>query len=127
VDRANFIKDILVDKYPNASKVGLVMDNLNINGLTSLYESLPPELAFCLAQRLEMHFTPKHGSWLNMAECELSALCTQCLERLIPDITTMRDGVNTWQNDRNNRIPNINWQFTTENARIRLRHLYQTN
>jgi hypothetical protein len=124
VDWAHFIKDLLDQKYPGAKKVVLVMDNLNTHGIASLYETYPAEEAFRLAQKLEIHFTPKHGSWLNVAEVELSALVSQCLDRRIPDFETMKSEVNAWQTDRNNKMGTINWQFTTSEARIKLRRLY---
>jgi hypothetical protein len=124
VDWADFIKELLVEKYPDANKVVLVMDNLNTHGIASLYERFSPEEALRLAQRLEIHYTPKHGSWLNIAECELSTLVSQCLDRRIPDLDTMRSEVNAWQNDRNNRLTKVNWQFTTADARVKLRRLY---
>jgi hypothetical protein len=127
VDWANFIKELLDEKYPDAAKVVLVMDNLNTHGIASLYEAFTPEEAFRLAQRLEIHFTPKHGSWLNMAEVELSALTGQCLDRRIPDMATMKREVKAWQDARNNRISKINWQFTTDDARTKLRRLYHSN
>jgi hypothetical protein len=127
VDWANFLKDLLDEKYPSAEKVVLVMDNLNTHGIASFYEAFQPEEAFRLAQRLEIHFTPKHGSWLNMAEVELSVLTSQCLDRRIPNMATMKREVKAWQDDRNNRISNINWQFTTADARTKLRHLYPSN
>jgi hypothetical protein len=124
VDWAAFIKDLLDNKYPDASKVILVMDNLNTHGIASLYEAFPPEEALRLASRLEVHFTPKHGSWLNMAEIELSALVGQCLDRRIPDMATMMSEVAAWELDRNNRGADITWRFTEE-ARVKLRRLYQ--
>jgi hypothetical protein len=127
IDWANFIREIVDEKYANAAKVVLVMDNLNTHGIASLYEAFPPEEAFRLAQKLEIHFTPKHGSWLNVAETELSVLNSQSLDRRIPDIETMRAEVKAWQNDRNNQSAKINWHFTTTDARIKLRRLYPTN
>jgi hypothetical protein len=124
IDWATFIKGFLDDKYPDADKIVLVMDNLNTHGIASLYEAFPPEEAFRLASRLELHFTPKHGSWLNMAEIELSALVGQCLDRRIGDIETMRNEVLAWESDRNNKELDIKWRFTTEDARVKLRRLY---
>jgi transposase len=124
IDWAEFIKDILDNKYPEADKIVLIMDNLNTHGKASLYEAFSPEESFRLASRLEIHYTPKHGSWLNMAECELSALVGQCLDRRIPDIETMRAEVAAWENDRNNSGANITWRFTTDEARVKLRRLY---
>lgn len=124
IDWALFIQDLLDNKYPHAEKIVLVMDNLNTHGIASLYEAFSPEEAFRLASRLEIHFTPKHGSWLNMAEIELSALVSQCLDRRIPDIETMRAEVAAWEIDRNKGGADISWRFTTADARIKLRRLY---
>jgi len=122
-DWALFVKDMLEDRYPQATKVRLVMDNLNTH-TASLYETFEPEEARRLARRLEIHYTPKHGSWLNVAEIEFSALSIQCLHRRIPDIDLMRKEVAAWELDRNNRAAVIDWRFTTENARIKLKRLY---
>lgn len=123
-DWAFFIKGMLDERYPHATKVRLVMDNLNTHGAASLYETFEPEEARRLARRLEIHYTPKHGSWLNIAEIELSALKSQCLDRRISEINLMRTEVAAWQRDRNKRSAPINWRFTTENARIKLTRLY---
>jgi hypothetical protein len=124
VDWALFIKDLLDNKYPDASKVILVMDNLNTHAISLLYKAFPPEEALRLANRLELHFTPKHGSWLNMAEIELSALASQCLNRRISDIETMRQEIAAWVASRNGNGADITWRFTTEDARVKLRRLY---
>jgi hypothetical protein len=100
------------------------MDNLNTHAITSLYETFPPAQARRLAERLEIHYTPKHGSWLNIAEIELSALNSQCLNRRIPDIDSMRHEISAWEDARNNRGAPVNWRFTTNNARIKLARLY---
>jgi hypothetical protein len=100
------------------------MDNLNTHAISSLYKAFPAAEARSLAKRLEIHYTPRHGSWLNIAECELSALGRQCLDRRIPDIDTMRHEVAAWADDRNNQVRRIDWQFTTTDARVKLRHLY---
>jgi hypothetical protein len=121
---AHFVKSMLEERYPQATKVRLVLDNLNTHTMASLYETFEPEEARCLARRLEIHYTPKHGSWLNIAEIELSALSTQCLSRRIADITQMREEVSAWETDRNNREVAIDWRFTTEDARIKLKRLY---
>jgi len=123
-DWAMQIKQMLDERYSSAVKVRLVMDNLNTHTIASLYETFEPKEARRLAERLEIHYTPKHGSWLNMAEIELSALKGQCLDRRIPDITTMQAEVAAWENDRNNSAKNIVWQFTTPDARIKLKRLY---
>jgi hypothetical protein len=124
VDWAHFINAMLNERYRKAKKVILVMDNLNTHSISSLYETFPPEEAKCLADRLEIHYTPKHGSWLNIAEIELSVLKSQCLERRIPDIEMMREEIRSWEKYRNNRKSKVNWQFTTKNARIKLKRLY---
>ena len=111
-------------RYPDAKKVVLVMDNLNTHSTASFYEAFLPEEARRLAERLEIHYTPKHGSWLNIAEIELSVLQGQCLNRRIADIETMKNEVDSWQTNRNNQIKKINWQFTTANARTKLKRLY---
>ena len=100
------------------------MDNLNTHNIASLYQRFAPQQARRLAERLELHYTPKHGSWLNIAEIEFSALTSQCLNRRIADIETMRAEVAAWQSDRNNRGAPINWRFTAEDARIKLTRLY---
>jgi len=118
------IKEMLDVRYPNAIKVSLIMDNLNTHSTASFYETFAPQEARRLAERLEIHYTPKHGSWLNMAEIELSVLKGQCLKRRIPDMVTMQGEVAAWEKDRNNRTKKINWQFTTSDARIKLKRLY---
>lgn len=123
-DWAEQIRQMLDKRYPDAVKVRLVMDNLNTHGIASLYETFPPAEARRLAERLEIHYTPKHGSWLNMAEIELSVLKGQCLNRRIPDMVTMRSAVAAWEHNRNNRMRKIDWQFTAVNARIKLKRLY---
>jgi hypothetical protein len=123
-DWAAFIKAMLDERYPQATKVRLVMDNLNTHNLASLYEAFAPEEARRLARRLEIHYTPKHGSWLNVAEIELSALNSQCLNRRIPDLEQMRKEVAAWELDRNHRSAAIDWRFTTADARIKLKRLY---
>lgn len=115
---------MLDERYPDAIKVRLVMDNLNTHGTASLYETFAPAEAQRLAARLEIHHTPKHGSWLNIAEIELSALNSQCLNRRIPTQECMRTQIAAWQADRNNRGAPINWRFTAEDARIKLTRLY---
>jgi hypothetical protein len=123
-DWAAFIKGMLDERYPRATKVRLVMDNLNTHSAASLYEAFAPEEARRLARRLEIHYTPKHGSWLNVAEIELSALNTQCLNRRIPDIGRMRQEVAAWEQNRNHCAAAIDWRFTTADARIKLKRLY---
>ena len=123
-DWAAQIKQMLDQRYPDAVKVRLVMDNLNTHNIASLYETFEPKEARRLAERLEIHHTPKHGSWLNMAEIELSVLKGQCLDRRLADMATMQAEVASWESDRNNRIRKINWQFRTKDARIKLKRLY---
>lgn len=124
-DWANRIKWLLDEQYPSAKKVVLVMDNLNTHGIHSLYDTFPPEEAFRLAQRLEIHFTPKHGSWLNIAELELSALSIQCLEqRRIPSIDLLNIHLLAWFSDRNILQKGVSWQFTNSVARVKLKSLY---
>lgn len=123
-DWAQQIKQMLDERYPDAVKVRLVMDNLNTHNIVSLYETFEPQEARRLAERLDIHHTPKHGSWLNMAEIELSVLKGQCLNRRIAEMATMQDEVATWENNRNNSTKKIDWQFTTTGARIKLKSLY---
>ena len=124
VDWARFVHMLLLTVYPLAKKVVLVMDNLNTHGIASLYEAFTPEVARALAARLEIHYTPKHGSWLNMAETELSVLSRQCLDRRLDDRDLMSREVAAWQAARNAAGARIDWQFTTADARIKLKRLY---
>ena len=126
IDWARNIETLLDEYYPAAGKVVLVMDNLNTHTITSLYEAFPAGKALRLAQRLEIHYTPKHGSWLNIAEIELSAISIQCLRRRIDNIETLTNEINAWRNDRNNVCKSVKWQFSTADARIKLHHLYPT-
>src|SRR5580704_12766930 len=123
-DWALFIRYLLLTVYPEAALLVLVMDNLNTHGIASLYEAFEPALARALAVRLEIHYTPKHGSWLNMAETELSVLSGQCLDRRIDDRDLMAREIATWQTARNAANARINWQFKTADARIKLKRLY---
>jgi len=123
-DWARHIRQMLNERYPKAIKVRLVMDNLNTHSISSLYETFPPSEARRMVERLEIHYTPKHGSWLNMAEIELSVLKGQCLDRRIAKIETMQSEVAAWERSRNNRKPKIDWQFQTSDARVRLKRLY---
>lgn len=123
-DWALQIKDMLDERYPDAIKVRLIMDNLNTHSIASLYETFDPKEARRLTERLDIHYTPKHGSWLNMAEIELSVLKGQCLDRRIADIKTMQTEVTAWEQGRNNRDMKIDWQFTTSDARIKLKRIY---
>jgi hypothetical protein len=124
IDWAQFIRYLLVTVYPEAAMVVLVMDNLNTHGIGSLYEAFDPATARALASCLEIHHTPKHGSWLNMAETELSILSRQCLDRRIDCKEIMIHEVAVWEEDRNTRESKIDWQFTTADARIKLKRLY---
>ena len=123
-DWARWMRGMLEERYAEAERVVLVLDNLNTHGIESLYETYPAEQARALAKRLEIHYTPKHGSWLNIAEIELSALCGQCLDRRIPDLDTMRREIEAWEQDRNHQHAKVDWQFTTPDARVKLRSLY---
>ncbi len=124
-DWAVFLEQI-ADHYCNADKITLVMDNLNTHEPGALYEAFPPAKAKALWDRFEFVYTPKHGSWLNMAEIELNVLTGQCLNRRIDDVEVARKEVNAWQKHRNNRQAKVNWQFTTKDARIKLSRLYPT-
>ncbi len=123
-DWAYQIKDLVDVRYPEAERIVLVMDNLNTHSPSSLYEVFPPVEAKRLADKLEIHYTPKHGSWLNMAEIELSVLSRQCLERRVPDMETLQAEVAAWQERRNTAGGRINWRFTAEDARVKLKKLY---
>jgi hypothetical protein len=124
-DWAGRIKWLLDEQYPKVEKVVLVMDNLNTHTVSSLYESFPPDEAFRLAQRLEIHYTPKHGSWLNIAEIELSAMAAQCLgNRRIPGLMTLNTELSAWHTQRNHSQKGVDWQFTAKDARIKLKRLY---
>ncbi len=120
------IKQLLDVHYPKAKKVTLVMDNLNTHTGASLYEVFEPSEARRLLDRLQIHYTPKHGSWLNMAEIELSVLSRQCLDRRIPDKETLATEVAAWQYKRNTAEAKIDWRFTNDEARIKLKRLYPT-
>jgi len=127
IDWAQRVKWVLDNQYPDADKVVLVMDNLNTHVISSLYEAFHPEEAFRLAQRLEIHYTPKHGSWLDIAEIELSALATQCLgNRRIPNIEALNKELHTWESQRNIKQKGVDWHFTTADARTQLKRLYPT-
>lgn len=123
-DWAQVIKALVDERYPAAERIVLVMDNLNTHTLGSLYEAFPPAEARRLAEKLEIHYTPKHGSWLNMAEIELSILRRQCLDRRIPDEPQLVAEVGAWAKRCNEQGGAVNWQFTTPDARLRLKHLY---
>ena len=127
VDWAGFIRSLLDGRYAQAERVVLVMDQLNTHALASLYEAFPPAEAKRLAERIELHHTPKHGSWLNIAEIELSVLGRQCLARRIAQQDTLRRKVEHWEQQRNAAVTKVDWQFTTEQARIKLRSLYPSH
>jgi hypothetical protein len=124
VDFAHCMHDLVDVHFPEAEKIVLVMDNLNTHKLASLYEAFPPEEARRIIDKLEIHYTPKHGSWLNMAEIELSVLQRQCLQARIPDQATLIEKVAAWESRRNSSQATVHWRFTTEDARIKLHKLY---
>ena len=123
-DFAEVVRWLVEEVHPEAERIVLVMDNLNTHRLASLYEAFPPERARRIADRLEIHHTPKHGSWLNMAEIELSVLSRQCLDRRIESMDAMRKEVAVWEEARNEAQVEVRWQFTTAEARIKLHRLY---
>lgn len=123
-DFAEVVRWLVEEVHEEADKVVLVMDNLNTHKIASLYEAFPPEQARRIAKRLEIHHTPKHGSWLNMAEIELSVLARQCLDRRIETREDLEKEVTAWEEERNERMVEVRWQFTTADARIKLRRLY---
>ena len=123
IDWAHLIKE-LVDVHFPGKKIILVMDNLNTHKLGSLYAAFEPQEARRIAERLEIHYTPKHGSWLDMAEIEIGVMSRQCLNRRIPDQATLRREINAWQQQRNQKSVAVNWRFTTADARIKLTSLY---
>ncbi len=123
-DFALFMRDLVDRYYPAAEKIVLVMDNLNTHTPAALYEVFEPAEARRLIEKLESHYTPKHGSWLNMAEIEFSVLTRQCLDRRIGSRTELEQEVAAWQTKRNGQAVGINWRFTTADARIKLKHLY---
>jgi len=124
VEWATVMKKVADELYPHVEKIVVVLDNLNTHTPSAFYETFAPEEARRLAERFEFHFTPKHGSWLNMAEIELSALTRQCLDRRLPDIPTLTQEVQAWQQQRNDELVKVLWQFQTKDARTKLQHLY---
>ena len=124
VDFAEVLRDLSDVHYPDAKKIVLVMDNLNTHKLASLYEAFAPETARRLAERFEIHRTPKHGSWLDMAETELSVLARQCLNRRIDNADDLKREVRAWETRRNAAESTVDWRFTTKDARIKLKRLY---
>jgi hypothetical protein len=123
-DWALHIQKLLDVHYPNAKKIRLIMDNLNTHGISSLYETFAPDVALKLAKRLEIHYTPKHGSWLNIAEIELSVLTMQCLGRRIPNIDFLQSELSAWEIQRNTSQKTVDWHFSTSDARDKLKSLY---
>ena len=124
IDFAHICRDLVDAHFPDAEKILLVCDNLNTHKPASLYKAFPPDEARRIAEKIEFHYTPKHGSWLNMAEIELSVLSRQCLSRRIPDQATLKQEIQAWQKRRNAQDAMVNWQFTTADARIKLKKLY---
>ena len=126
LDYAQVLKELSDTHFPDATKIVLIQDNLNTHKPASLYEAFPPEEARRLVERFEWHYTPKHGSWLDMAESELAVLSSQCLDRRIPDQQTLKDEVMAWETERNGKHAKADWQFTTADARVKLKRLYPT-
>ncbi len=124
LDWAHCMKELVDEFYPNAERIRVVMDNLNTHNPAALYEAFGPEEARRLLNKLELHYTPKHGSWLNMAEIEFSALFRQCLDRRIPDAETLASEVAVWETDRNSGQTTVSWRFTTDDARVKPSQLY---
>ena len=124
IDWAHMIRELLDVYYPHAKRIRLVMDNLNTHSIGSLYEAFPPEKALELAKRLEIHYTPKHGSWLNIAEIEINVMTLQCLGRRIPDVKGLNDHLAAWEVSRNAASKTVDWHFSTPIARDKLKHLY---
>jgi hypothetical protein len=124
IDYAHALKDLSDTHFPDADIIVLVQDNLNTHKPASLYEAFPPAEARRLVERFEWHYTPKHGSWLDMAESELGILSSQCLDRRIPDKKALMKEIAAWENDRNKTHTRSDWQFTATDARIKLKHLY---
>jgi hypothetical protein len=126
VDYARMLKKLSDTRFPKASRIVLVQDNLGTHKPASLYEAFPAAEARRLVERFEWHYTPKHGNWLDMAQSELSVLSSQCLDRRIPDKDTLIKQVNAWRNERNTKNAEADWQFTTADARVKLKRLYPT-
>jgi hypothetical protein len=126
VDWAHFMRQLADVHYRDAERIAVVLDNLNTHGPGSFYEAFAPDEAKRLVARFEFHYTPKHGSWLNMAEIELSALSRMCLDRRIPDQPMLTQEVAAWKSERNAQSRTVEWRFTTDDARIKLKKLYPT-
>ena len=124
IDFAHICRDLVDIHFPDAQKITLVCDNLNTHTPASLYKAFQPEQARRIAEKLQFHYTPKHGSWLNMAEIELSVLTRECLSRRIADQETLKQEIQAWQTRRNEQRASISWRFTTDDARIKLKRLY---
>lgn len=127
IDWAYLMRELVDVHYPNAEMVVLVCDNLNTHVKASLYEAFNPEEAKRIADKLEIHYTPKHGSWLNIAECELSHLSRQCVDRRIPDMETLKKEIKAWNIYRNDKAKPVDWQFSVDKARVKLKRLYPSN
>ena len=123
-DWARVVRKLVDEDYPDKERIVLVMDNLNTHHPASLYQAFEPAEARRIAERLEIHYTPKHGSWLNMAEIELGVLARQCLDRRIPGQVVLEQETKAWQNQRNRDSIRVDWRFTTKDARIKLKSLY---
>jgi uncharacterized small protein (DUF1192 family) len=124
LDYAQVLKELSDTHFPGSAKIVLVQDNLNTHKPASLYEAFPPAEARRLVERFEWHYTPKHGSWLDMAESELGVLSSQCLDRRIPDQQVLKEEIEAWEADRNRKHAKADWQFTTADARVKLKRLY---
>ncbi len=124
VDYAHVLKELADIHFPTAKTIVLVQDNLNIHAKGSLYQAFPAAEARRLVERFEWHYTPKHGSWLNLAESEIGVLSSQCLDRRIPDKQILSDQIAAWEHDRNTNHTKADWQFSTKDARVKLKHLY---
>lgn len=124
IDYAHQMKYLVDQRYPYADKIGVIQDQLNTHVKASLYKAFEPQEAKRILDKLEFHYTPKHGSWLNMAEIELSVLNRQCLERRIPDMDSLKQEIAAWEENRNEKSNSVDWRFTTDDARIKLKKLY---
>lgn len=123
-DLAQVLRDLVDVHYPDAERIVLVMDNLNAHDFSALYETFEPEEAWRIREKLEIHYTSKHGSWLNMAEIELAVLSGQCLDRRIGEASLLQQEVAAWETERNTQQVQVHWRFSTQDARIKLKRLY---
>jgi hypothetical protein len=123
-DYAQILKYLVDERYPDAKVISVVQDNLNTHVKSAVYEGFPPQQAKRLLEKLEFHYTPKHGSWLNIAEIELSVVSGQCLNQRIPDQESLKQALAAWEAERNAKAAKVNWRFTTKDARIKLKRLY---